>query len=91
MLAIILLVLSLSCAEMNMIDEEIKRLTDQKNLYRGKAEQQEDVGQRLQFEGPLKDEARQAYKLADQYRKRMVTIQEEIDLLEKKKHEETLP
>lgn len=74
-------------AELSFIDEEMSKLRARFNMYKAQADQEEDLAQRLQFEGPFKDEARLAYRREEILREKMVEIDVEIRILEKKKRD----
>ncbi len=73
--------------EVKALDKEIDDLYTQINKYRARADQQEDLAQRLQFQGEVKDEARLAYKQVEKLYKKIAELYQEIEVLEKKKEE----
>lgn len=67
------------------IDKEIDKLSNQRNLYLAKATRLQNQGDRLQFESNNLLDARRAWQQAQINREIATRIQEEIDLLEKQR------
>jgi len=72
-------------SELAEIDQEIDKLTNQRNLYLAKATRLQNQGDRLQFENNNLIDARRAWQQAQIHREIATRIQEEIDILEKRK------
>lgn len=71
--------------ELSEINQEIDKLTNQRNLYLAKATRLQNQGDRLQFENNNLIDARRAWQQAQIHREIATRIQEEIDILEKHK------
>jgi FtsZ-binding cell division protein ZapB len=71
--------------ELLEINQEIDKLTNQRNLYLAKATRLQNQGDRLQFENNNLIDARRAWQQAQIHREIATRIQEEIDILEKRK------
>lgn len=69
-------------AELRSIDQEIDKLTNQRNLYLAKATRFQNQGDRLQFEHNDLIDARRAWQQAQIHREIATRIQEEIDALQ---------
>ncbi|MDN3507439.1 MAG: hypothetical protein P0S94_00795 [Simkaniaceae bacterium] len=71
--------------QVDELDEEIDRLTNQRNLYLAKATRFQNQGDRLQFDRNNLLDARLAWQQAEINREIAGRIQQEIDILETKR------
>ena len=71
--------------ELSEINQELDKLINQRNLYLAKATRLQNQGDRLQFENNNLIDARRAWQQAQIHREIATRIQEEIDILEKRK------
>lgn len=71
--------------ELKQIDEEIKHAEDLKNRYLAAANRAEDEGMRWQFQQHQKQEAKRAYKRAEDKRHAAQMMQARIDALKARK------
>ena len=72
-------------AQVDELDEEITRLSNQRNLYLAKATRFQNQGDRLQFDRNNLIDARLAWQQAEINREIAARIQQEIDILEQKR------
>ena len=71
--------------QLSEINQELDKLINQRNLYLAKATRLQNQGDRLQFENNNLIDARRAWQQAQIHREIATRIQEEIDILEKRK------
>lgn len=71
--------------ELSLLDEEIEKSEDLKNRHLATARRAEDQGMRWQFMQNQKQEAKRAFERADANKREAALLQEQIDLLNKRK------
>jgi hypothetical protein len=72
-------------AELQQINEEIKKCEDLRDRHLSAAARAQDQGMRWQFMQDQKQEAKRAFEREDANRKEAAALQNQIDLLNKRK------
>ncbi|MBI5274577.1 MAG: hypothetical protein HY860_05945 [Chlamydiales bacterium] len=73
--------------QLDYLDDQIKRLENERDTYKAKAVRAQDQGDRLQFENGMLTDARRYWQFADACNEIAAKIDQQITLLKKQRSE----